>query len=114
MHSFVQAAGLDSAALHVAGMAVQAITNVRCEIHRAKTTIAQFNLREGKAMTVKSELRGEDMWCFLAKLVDCVMPRIKEYEGVSGGSGDGNGNIAMGFSGEVVGLFPEIEVNYDW
>ncbi len=114
MHSFVREAGKDPAALQVAGMALQAITNVRCTVYRAKRSIASFNLREGRPMAVKSELRGEDMWCFLSKLVDVVMPRIKEYKGVSGRSGDGNGNLAFGFPADVVGMFPEIEVNYDW
>lgn len=113
VHTFVQAAGLESAPLHVAGMVLQAITNVRCTVFRAKTTIMTFNIREGKAMAVACELRGEDMWCFLAKVVEMVMPRIKEYKGVSGGSGDGNGNLGFGLSKEMVGTFPEIEINYD-
>lgn len=59
------------------------------------------------------ELRGEDMYHFLAKVVEVVMPRIKEYKGVSGKSGDSSGNIAWGFGPETVGTFPEVEVNYD-
>lgn len=113
VHTFVRDAVSGSAPLHVAGMVLQAITNVRCEVFRAKKTIASFSLRKGKAIAVGCELRGEDMWCFLSKLVEVVMPRIKEYKGVSGGSGDGNGNIGWGYGPEVVGLFPEIEINYD-
>lgn len=112
MHSFVHA-GSNSALLHVAGMAVQAITNVRCTVYRARQSIVEFNLRKGNATAVACELRGEDMWCFLAKLVDIVMPRIKEFKGISGGNGDSNGNLAFGFDPNVVGNFPEIEINYD-
>lgn len=72
-----------------------------------------FGLRERQAVSVSCDLKGEDMYCFLAKVVDVVMPKIKEYKGVSGGSGDGNGNLAFGFPGETVGMFPEVEVNYD-
>lgn len=64
-------------------------------------------------MAVKAELRGENMYCFLSKVVDVVMPRIKEYKGVSGGSGDGSGNLAFGLQSSAVGAFPEVEVNYD-
>lgn len=64
-------------------------------------------------MAVKVELRGEDMYCFLSKVVDVVMPKIKEYKGVSGGSGDGSGNLAFGLQANAVGMFPEVEINYD-
>lgn len=113
VHSFVKGARSDSGLLHAAGMAVQAITNVRCTVHKARQSIVNFNLRKGDATAVACELRGEDMWCFLAKVVDMVMPRIKEFKGVSGGSGDNNGNLAFGFGPEIVGTFPEIEINYD-
>ena len=113
VHTFVREAVSDSAPLHVAGMVLQAITNVRCQVFEARHNIASFGLRKGKAMAVGCELRGEDMWCFLSKLVEVVMPRIKEYKGVKGACGDGNGNIGGGYSPDVVGLFPEIEINYD-
>lgn len=113
MHSFVNGASLDNTLLHVAGMAVQAITNVRCTVFNAKKSIPDWDLRAGKPTAVACELRGEDMWCFLAKLVDLVMPRIKDFSGVSGGSGDSNGNLAFGFNSDIVSTFPEIEINYD-
>lgn len=72
-----------------------------------------LGLRERQAASVSCELKGEDMYCFLAKVVDVVMPRIKDYKGVSGGSGDGNGTLAFGFPQETVGMFPEVEINYD-
>lgn len=113
VHSFVKGASSNSALLHVASMAVQAITNVRCTIYKAKHTITNFDLRAGRATAVGCELRGENMWCFLAKVVDIVMPRIKDFRGVSGGSGDNSGNLAFGFNPDVVSRFPEIEINYD-
>lgn len=94
-------------------MVLQAITNVRGEIFEARKSIVQFGQRKGKNMSVKCELFGEDMWDFLAKVVETVMPRVKEWKGVSGGSGDGNGNLGWGFTGEVVGGMEEIGVNYD-
>ena len=92
---------------------LQSITNVRARVHRARESISAFGLRKGRAVSVSCELRGEDMYCFLGKLVDVVMPKIKEYRGVSGRSGDGSGNLGMGFAAEAVAGFPEIEVNYD-
>lgn len=99
--------------LHVAGMVIQAITNARAKVFKAKHSIANFHLREGNPCAVGVELRGEDMYHFLAKVVEVVMPRIKEYKGVSGRSGDSSGDIGWGFSPEIVGGFPEVEINYD-
>ena len=75
--------------------------------------MVQFKWTKGMPCATGAELRGEEMWNFLAKCVDVVMPRIKDFEGVTGRSGDGSGNIAFGFGREAVGAFPEIEVNYD-
>ena len=94
-------------------MVLQAITNVRATTHDAKMSIMQFGIKKGKACSVTSELRGEDMWGFVSKMVDLVMPRIKDFRGVSGKSGDSSGDIGWGMGGEVVGLFPEVMVNYD-
>lgn len=113
MHSFLKEAGSEAAHLQVAGMIMQAITNVRATVFRAKHTIANFNLRKGNPCSVGVELRGEDMYNFLAKVTEVVMPRIKEYKGVRGKSGDSSGDIAWRFGSETVGTFPEIEINYD-
>jgi large subunit ribosomal protein L5 len=64
-------------------------------------------------VAAKAELRGEDMEHFFGKLVDVVLPRLKDWPGVKGTSGDSSGNITFGLSQEQVALFPEIEVNYD-
>jgi len=94
-------------------MVLQAITNVRATVYEAKKSIANFNLKEGKPCAVGVELRGEDMYCFLSKVVEVVMPKIKEFKGVSGASGTGSGDIGWGFGPDAVGNFPEVEVNYD-
>lgn len=113
VHAFVKDALEDSGPLHVAGMAIQAITGVRCTAHKARTSVQNWGLREGKFVAVSSELQGEDMYHFLSKLVDVVMPRIRDWKGIKGTSGDDNGNISFGISPDIVALFPEIEVNYD-
>lgn len=53
------------------------------------------------------------MYHFVGKLIDVVMPKIKDWKGVKGTSGDSSGNITFGLEPENVALFPEIEVNYD-
>ncbi|KAL9021060.1 MAG: hypothetical protein Q9185_001728 [Variospora sp. 1 TL-2023] len=113
-HVIRDATKRDNSYLHVAGMVLQAITNVRATVSRARHHIPNFGLVKNKTpMAVSAELRGEDMYYFLSKVVDVVMPRIKEYKGVSGGSGDGSGNLAFGLQASAVGTFPEVEVNYD-
>lgn len=113
VHSFVNQANENNGALLVAGMALQSITGVRAEPRKARRNVNQWGMREGQFMSVKCDLVNEDMFHFLAKLVDVVMPRIKDWKGVRGSSGDASGNISFGFSPTEVAYFPEIEVNYD-
>lgn len=115
IHSYVkQAATENSSWLHVAGMAMQAISNVRVDTFKSKTSVSPWGIAPGRdSVAVKAELRGENMQHFLGKLIDVVMPRIKEWDGIKGTSGDSSGNITFGLEPENVALFPEIEVNYD-
>ena len=94
-------------------MVLQAITNVRATLFQARKSVVNYKLIKGKTCAVGMELRGETMYDFLSKLVEMVMPRIKEWKGVSAASGDSNGNISWGLDPDVVGMFPEVEVNYD-
>ncbi|KAA8910543.1 mitochondrial ribosomal protein-like protein subunit L7 [Sphaerosporella brunnea] len=113
VHSMVKGALNDSGYLAVAGMVVQSITGARTDVCFAKKSVAPFDLRAGRAVAVKVTIKKELAWRFVSNLVDVVMPRIKEYQGVKGTSGDSSGNITFGFTPEQVSLFPEIEVNYD-
>lgn len=103
----------NSANLHVAGMILQAITNVRAESHKARHNVMGWGLREGKYVSVTSTLKHHDALDFVAKLIDVVLPKIKEWRGTPGSSGDGHGNISFGLTPDQLALFPEIEVNYD-
>lgn len=113
VHIMVSAAKDSSAPLHAAGMVLQAVTSVRATPYLSKKNVPDFGLREGKYIAVKSELRNEDMYHFLSRCVDIVLPRIKDWPGVKGSSGDSSGNITFGLTPEAVKFFPEIEVNYD-
>jgi large subunit ribosomal protein L5 len=95
-------------------MVVQAITNLRVQVHRSRTGVPQWGVIADKYnIAVTSELKGENMYHFFGKLVDVVMPKIRDWKGISGSSGDDSGNITFGLEPSVVALFPEIEVNYD-
>lgn len=113
VHTMVSGAKDDSAYLHVAGMVLQAISGVRATSHATRKSMAAFGTRKGQYMSATVEMKGEDMYHFLGKMIDVVMPKIKDWRGVKGSSGDNSGNIAFGLSGDEVALFPEIEVNYD-
>ena len=115
IHSYVkEAATGGSGWLHVAGMAVQAISNVRVETFKARSNVSLWGLIKGKhTVAVKAELYGENMYHFLGKLIDVVMPKFKDWTGIKASSGDSSGNITIGLNPEHVALFPEIEVNYD-
>jgi large subunit ribosomal protein L5 len=113
VHSMTPEAQENSANMHVAGMILQAITNVRAKSHKAKHNVVGWGLREGRYVSVTSTLERDDALDFLAKLIDVVLPKIKEWKGAPGSSGDGHGNISLGLTPDQLALFPEIEVNYD-
>ncbi|MFC1988688.1 50S ribosomal protein L5 [Chloroflexota bacterium] len=74
---------------------------------RAKKSVANFRLRAGMPIGLKVTLRGERMYEFLDKLVNAVLTRVREFQGVSRDSFDGRGNYTLAFRDQVV--FPEIE-----
>ncbi|KAJ2451378.1 ribosomal protein [Coemansia sp. RSA 2336] len=94
-------------------MALQIITGRRAQMVRAKSDAAPWKLRKGMPISAKVLLDGDDMYEFLDKLIEVVLPRMKEYHGLTMSSGDGNGSITLGFDDSVIGLFPEMEMVYD-
>ena len=66
-----------------------------------------FKLREGRAIGVKVTLRGEKMWAFLDRLMNIVLPRVRDFRGVSPDAFDGRGNYTLGLREQLI--FPEIE-----
>jgi large subunit ribosomal protein L5 len=101
---------LDNAkALEFAVNDVQLITGQRPVVTKAKKSIASFKLREGRSIGVKVTLRGDRMWSFLTKLIHVVLPRTRDFQGVSPDAFDGRGNYTLGLREQLI--FPEI--NYD-
>jgi len=76
-------------------------------ITRSRRSIANFHLRAGMAIGMKVTLRGERMYHFLDKLINAVLPRMHEFQGISPNSFDGRGNYTLGMKEQT--LFPEIE-----
>lgn len=113
VHSMIKEATDNSAPLHVAGIMLQAITGVRPVVHRARRSVAQFGIRARMPIALTCEMRGEQAYEFIDKCITLVMPRIKDWEGVQGTTGDSSGNIHWGFDRDAAILFPEVEVNYD-
>lgn len=113
VHSMVKGAIDDSAHLHVAGIMLQAVTGVRPVVHKARHSVAQFGIRESMPVSLTCTMRGNQAYDFVDKCINLVMPRIKDWPGIKGTTGDGAGNISFGFNRESAILFPEVEVNYD-
>src|SRR5579872_3579717 len=86
-----------------------AISGQKPVITRASKSVATYKLRAGMQIGVKVTLRGERMYAFFDKLVNIVLPRIRDFRGMSRSSLDGRGNYALGLKEQLV--FPEI--NYD-
>ena len=85
------------------------ITGQRPVITKAKKSIANFKLREGRAIGTKVTLRGDRMWAFFDRLVNVALPRVRDFRGISPDSFDGRGNYTLGLQEQLI--FPEI--NYD-
>jgi large subunit ribosomal protein L5 len=94
-------------ALEAAEGDLVAISGQHPVITRAKKSIAAFRLRTGMPIGLKVTLRGERMYDFLDKLVNAVLPRMHDFQGVSPDSFDGRGNYTLGLKEQIV--FPEID-----
>ncbi len=94
-------------ALESAEQDLAAITGQHAVTTRAKKSIAAFRLRAGMPIGLKVTLRGERMYDFLDKLVNAVLCRIRDFQGVPRDSFDGRGNYTLAFREQTT--FPEIE-----
>jgi len=74
---------------------------------KARKSIANFKLREGRLIGTKVTLRGERMWSFLDRLVNTALPRVRDFRGISANAFDGRGNYTLGLRDQLI--FPEIE-----
>ena len=99
---------LDNAkALDAAVADIVQITGQKPIVTKARKSIANFKLREGRQIGVKVTLRGDRMWAFLDRLMNIALPRVRDFRGISANAFDGRGNYTLGLREQLV--FPEIE-----
>jgi large subunit ribosomal protein L5 len=99
----------NSKAIDAALEQLTTITGQKPVTTKAKTSIANFKLREGQAIGVMVTLRADRMHDFLDRLINLALPRLRDFRGVSRRSFDGRGNYSLGLREQIV--FPEIEID---
>lgn len=97
----------NSKAIEAATGDLALVTGQKPVVTKARNSIAVYKLREGMPIGVMVTLRGNRMWDFLDRLINIVMPRQRDFQGVSPDSFDGRGNYSIGLREQLV--FPEIE-----
>lgn len=88
---------------------ITVIAGQRPIVTKARKSIANFKLREGRSIGVKVTLRGERMWSFFDRLINIALPRTRDFRGVSPNSFDGHGNFTLGVREQLIFT----EVDYD-
>jgi large subunit ribosomal protein L5 len=82
------------------------ITGQKPVVTKARKSIASFKLREGMPIGCAVTLRGAQMYEFLDRLINAVLPRLRDFRGISPNGFDGRGNYTLGLKDQ--GVFPEI------
>lgn len=96
----------DKKVLETATNTIRKITGQAPVQTTAKNSIAGFKLREGNKIGLKVTLRGEKMYEFLDRIITVVLPRLRDFHGVSAKAFDGQGNFSLGLVDQSV--FPEL------
>jgi large subunit ribosomal protein L5 len=94
-------------ALEAATNDLALISGQRPIVTRARKSIAAFKLRQGMAIGLKVTLRGQRMYEFLDRLINAVLPRMRDFQGVPRDAFDGHGNYSVGIKEQII--FPEID-----
>ncbi|HEY7910618.1 MAG TPA: 50S ribosomal protein L5 [Blastocatellia bacterium] len=92
-----------------AAMELSTISGQKPVITKAKKSIAAFKLRAGMPVGIAVTLRGERMYEFLDRFINAVLPRVRDFRGVSPRAFDGRGNYTIGIKDQLI--FPEIDFN---
>lgn len=93
--------------LEAAKAELASITGQAPVVTRAKKSIAAFKLREGMQIGARVTLRGDRMWEFMERMTSAVLPRVRDFRGVSPDSFDGRGNYTLGVRDQLI--FPEVD-----
>ncbi len=97
----------NSKAIEAASTDMGIMTGQKPVVTKARNSIATFKLREGQPIGIKVTLRSDRMWYFLDRLINVVLPRQRDFQGISPDAFDGRGNYSLGLREQLV--FPEID-----
>ncbi len=97
----------NSKAIEAASRDLGIMTGQKPVVTRARRSIATFKLRENMPIGIMVTLRGDRMWHFLDRLINVVLPRQRDFQGISPDAFDGRGNYSLGLREQLV--FPEID-----
>lgn len=92
-----------------AAMELSTVSGQKPIVTKAKKSIAAFKLRTGMPVGVSVTLRGERMYEFLDRFINAVLPRVRDFRGISPRAFDGRGNYTIGVKDQLI--FPEIDFN---
>ncbi len=96
----------DKKLLEIAGNTVRKITGQQPVETVSRLSIASFKLREGSKIGLKVTLRGDRMYEFMDRIITIILPRLRDFHGVSVKAFDGQGNFSLGFIDQSP--FPEL------
>jgi large subunit ribosomal protein L5 len=84
------------------------ITGQKAQLRRARQSVSNFKLREGMVVGCRVTLRGKRMYEFVDRLINAVIPRLRDFRGLNPRSFDGRGNYSFGVPDQSI--FPEIDL----
>ncbi|KAK2021789.1 ribosomal L5P family protein [Colletotrichum zoysiae] len=113
LHAFTPTAAKVPGTLHVARSVIQSLSGNCPEVTKTKNNVIQWKIREGDKSGVKTTMYGNQAYEFVDKLINLVLPKIKDWPGVNASTGDGNGGLALGLKPDDLAWFPELQVNWD-
>ncbi|OLN84880.1 54S ribosomal protein L7, mitochondrial [Colletotrichum chlorophyti] len=113
LHTFMPSATKVPGTLHVARSVIQSISGNCPEVTKTKNNVVQWKIRKGDKTGVKTTMHGNQAYEFVDKLINLVLPKIKDWPGVNASTGDGNGGIGIGLKPDDLVWFPELQINYD-
>jgi large subunit ribosomal protein L5 len=99
----------DQAAMADGLETLRVISGQQPVVTKARRSVAGFHVREGTPLGCRVTLRGRRMFEFLDRLISVVLPRVRDFRGISRNSFDGTGNFSLGLR-EVV-VFPELDLD---
>ncbi len=97
----------NSRAIEAATNDMAIMTGQKAVVTKARQSIATYKLREGMPIGAMCTIRGNRMWYFIDRLISVVLPRQRDFQGISPDSFDGRGNYSLGLREQLV--FPEID-----